>query len=198
MPAAYLNYPELFSTLSNFVSTGRSGTFFISTNNNHVITFALDSGRIAAIFHGGKRGRKAIPLVSKIAGGTWRFDEVMLPIQPQDLPSTAEILQELSLEAVNLPLESINDAMPLTARTVSDDALCELVENLEKLFARYLGPFGKILFDEAIETMGESACKNREKAMDLVRHLANEVDDPVEAKSFAEAGQQFVNKTFHH
>ncbi len=91
----YLSNIQLQDILAQLVAGGRSGTFVINSSCNHVITIALDKGQILALFYGPKRGRSAIPLIGRITGGTFRFEETLLRVNAQDLPPTSEVLTAL-------------------------------------------------------------------------------------------------------
>ena len=91
----YLSNIQLQEILAQLVAGGRSGTLVINSSCNHVITITLDKGQILALYYGPKRGRSAIPLIGRITGGTFRFQETLLSVNAQDLPPTSEVLMAL-------------------------------------------------------------------------------------------------------
>ena len=103
-------YTQLLHVLTELVDRKQSGTLFIHSDCNHAITFALDAGRIFAVFHGARRGRKAIPMISNISGGTYKFESSSLNNLSQELPSTPKILNLLrtpqTVETLKTPAKS--------------------------------------------------------------------------------------------
>jgi hypothetical protein len=93
-----LPYQLLVSTLLDLCKLGKTGTMYISTDDNHAARFTLNHGEIVACGFSAKRGTEALELVRSINGGKYSFIESSLPAElKQNLSSTQEILDYLSM-----------------------------------------------------------------------------------------------------
>jgi hypothetical protein len=178
-----LPYHELIQVLTDLVDKQSSGTLFIHSDCNHAITFGLEKGRIFAIFHGARRGRKAIPLVGKISGGTYKFESASLGGISQELPATPEILHLLRTSAdpgsAHQPTSS-----PATANmAVSVERKNQLCQQLKDLLAAHLGPIAEMVFDDATDEIGDF-CSSPELAQQLIDKLSLDIDDAEEVAQF--------------
>ncbi len=188
-----LTFPQLLDSLTDLIDKKRSGTLYIRSNCNHVITFAIDAGRIFAIFHGPRRGRKAIPLISQIAGGSFKFESTELTGVSHELPSTPEILNMLRTKRTgNAPqptvLESGSDASG-----ISEENKSLLCQQLKGLLAVHLGPIAEMVFDEAINESADF-CATSEQALGLIDKLSSDIDDAAEIAQFKSQAFEAINK----
>jgi hypothetical protein len=186
-----LTYLQLLEVLTDLVNSKAAGTMFIHSQCNHAITFSLDAGRIHAIYHGPRRGRNAIPLIGRITGGSYRFDSAGLGRSPQDLPSTAEILEQLKTlhsttraPAVSSP---VNGSDPISAE--QKQRVCY---ELKKLLTEHLGPIAAIVFDDTVGETGDF-CSSPARTRILIDMLVNDIDNPAEATQFRVQAQSVIS-----
>ena len=188
---ANLTFAQLLDVLTDFVNKKRSGTMYIHSDTNHVVTVALDKGRIYAIYHGPKRGRKAIAPMSKMNSGTYRFEDTGLSGVAQDLPSTPEILNALRIphsEDASTP-----GAAAHAGADISLEARNKVCQELKDLLSERLGPIAGMVFDGALSEAGDF-CATAEGTQGFINQLASDIDDPEEAAIFREQANAALNR----
>lgn len=190
MMADSLTYPQLLEVLADLVGKKRSGTLYIRSDCNHVISFALDAGRIYALYHGPRRGRNAIPLVSGIAGGTYHFESTQLSATPQDLPSTAEILELISAHQRKQAAPALASS---AGEAVSDQQKNRVCGELKRLLTEHLGPIADMVFEDAVEEI-EDFCSTPERTLQLIDKLADDIEDGAETEQFREKANALVRR----
>lgn len=186
-------YSKILEFLTGLVDSKSSGTLFIHSDCNHAITVALDKGHIIALYFGGRRGRKAIPLISKISSGSYRFDESKLVETSQDLPSTPELLNLLrsSAAAVEFSHSAVSPAAGNEA--IEEELKNILCQELKKLLAEHMGPIADVVFDDAASEVGDF-CSTPQLTQDLINKLSEEIDDAGEVEQFRKKAFLTLNK----
>jgi len=178
-----LTYLQLLEALTQLVNSKASGTMFIRSQCNHAISFYLDSGRISALHYGPRRGDKAISLIGKIAGGSYRFATSSPGRLGQDLSSTAEILGRLktSQDTAEVPAST-----PLSVGTnpaISTEQKQRIYQELKQLLTGHLGPIAELVFDDVADETGDF-WSSPERTHLLNDRLAIDIGDPVEIEQF--------------
>jgi hypothetical protein len=93
----HLPFKLLLSTLHELCKMKKTGTMYISTDDNHAARFTLKNGEIVACGFSSKRGIEALELMRNINAGKYSFIESTLPAEPkQDILTTQEILDYLT------------------------------------------------------------------------------------------------------
>ena len=188
-----LPFSQLLNVLTNLAKVKSSGTLFIHSDTNHVITFALDKGRIVAMYHGPKRGRKAIAPISNTVSGTYRFESTGLSGVNQDLPSTPEILNLLRTPQAASEAKAAVAAAKANASGISVEDQDKICRELKNLLAEHLGPIAGMVFDEALGGAG-GFCSTPERTQDFINKLADDIDDPAEAAEFREKANEALSR----
>jgi hypothetical protein len=187
-----LTYLQLVEALTALVNNKASGTMFIRSQCNHAITFTLDAGRIYAVHHGPRRGLSAIPLIGQIAGGSYRFDAAGPGRPPQELPSTAEILERLKTPQGTI--EAPANASPADENdAVSAEQKHRICHELKNLLMAHLGPIAEMVFDDTVDEKGDF-CSTSERTQELIAKLASDIGDPAEIIQFREDAYRMVSK----
>jgi hypothetical protein len=99
-------YKLLISTLHELCNMRKTGTMYISTDDNHAARFTLNNGEIVACGYSSKRSMEALELARSINAGKYSFVESTLPAEAnQDIPTTKQILDYLAtlLEPTGIP-----------------------------------------------------------------------------------------------
>jgi hypothetical protein len=92
-----LSFQLLLSTLHELCSMSKTGTMYISTDNNHAARFTLNNGEIVACGFSSRRGMEALELMRSINAGKYSFIESTIPAESsQDIPTTQDILINLA------------------------------------------------------------------------------------------------------
>ena len=186
--ATSLTYPQLLEVLRQHVSGRSSGTLYIRTDCNHAVSFALDSGRIYAVYYGPRRGRNALNSISGITGGTCHFESLQLSTAPQDLPSTPEILGLISVARED------RTGSPLEAGKAADtEQKTRVCFELKQLLRNYLGPIADMVFEDALAE-NEHYCTTHESARMLIDRLADDIEDSAETAQFSQRANAIVNR----
>ena len=187
-----LTYLQLLEALTDLVISKASGTMFIRSQCNHAITFSLDAGRIYAIHHGPRRGRSAILLINQITGGSYRFDAEGPGRPPQELPSTAEILEQLKTAQAGAVAQGVSSPADGTS-TISAEQKHRICQELKVLLAQHLGPIAEMVFDDTVDETG-NFCSTPEQTQELIAKLADDIGDPEEIAQFREAAHRTIDK----
>lgn len=187
-----LTYQQLLEALTDLVGNKASGTMFIRSECNHAITFSLDAGRIYALHHGPRRGRSAIPLISQIAGGSYRFDAAGPGRPPQELPSTGEILEQLKTPQGSAEAHKISSPTDGTD-SISAEQRNQLCRELKNLLAQHLGPIAEMVFEDTVDETG-NFCATPEGTQELIAKLTDDIGDPDEIAQFREEASRTISK----
>jgi hypothetical protein len=176
-------YSQIIDVLTELVDNKASGTLYVHSVCNHAITIAMVSGRINAVYFGARRGHKAIPLISNIARGSYRFEASNLVENSHDLPPTPELLNLL-----RNPLAGNESGSAVSSPATNHDAINEerkfiLCQELKSLLAEYMGPFAEIVFDDTVDEVGDF-CSTPQLTQDLINKLSEEIDNPSEVEHF--------------
>ena len=183
-----LTYTQLLEVLADLVAKKSSGTLYIRSDCNHVISFALDGGKIYAVYHGPRRGRNALSLISAISGGTYQFEATPLSAKPQDLPSTPEILELISTPQQGRAAPALGEA---GGSAVSEEKRNMVCGELKRLLTEHLGPIADMVFDDAIQDI-EDFCSTPERTLQLIDRLADDIEDSEETVQFREKANAVV------
>jgi hypothetical protein len=168
-----------------------SGTMFIHSECNHAITIAMTKGRLHAIYFGPKKGRKAITLISRIAGGSFRFEKTNFIEVSQDLPNTPEILNLLRNPDADSEVK-VSYSAPNNEKAISDNLKITLCQNLKSEFAKHMGPIADLLFDDIAEEIGDF-CATPQLTENLISKLSEEIEGSTQAEEFKIKSYKILN-----
>jgi hypothetical protein len=103
-----LKFSSLMAVLNQLCNQAKTGTFFISTEDNRAVSFVLKQGQIISCSYGHFRGEMALPYVRRIQAGSYAFSEKVFYslMDEQHLPNTAEIFACLDYQDYTPPMES--------------------------------------------------------------------------------------------
>ncbi|MEW8266878.1 MAG: hypothetical protein AB2731_12115 [Candidatus Thiodiazotropha sp.] len=187
-------YPQILEFLTDLVDKKASGTLFVHSDSNHVITIALNSGRIHALYYGAKRGRKAIPLISTISGGSFRLEKSSLVETFHDLPSTPELLNLLrNPHAEKKPKPAASSTEGINNKAIGEDKKDILCQELKSLLVQRMGPIAEIVFDDAVDEIGDF-CATPQLTEDLINKLSEEIDNSAEEAQFRDEAYVTLSK----
>lgn len=162
----------LVSALESATAAGKSGAFFITTDNQHSAMITLNGGTITGVKFRSARGYDAASALAQVE--QLKFQSAA---EPTDLPGEGSINTRAVLEIL-----STGDA---TAGETASSAAAAAFD-LEALRTRYvsaIGPIAGALFDEAVAELGDDL-NSAEGVDQLIRKLADQIDDEAEAASF--------------
>ena len=179
----YLSFSQLLDLLTELVDARQSGTLFIRSDSNHIITIGLDKGHIIALLYGAKRGNNAIPMIRQIHSGSYRFESDVLSGIHQELLSTPEILNRLRSGDGNEPLNPVVHETSLTSGGISRQKRDRLCRQLKELLGEYLGPIAQTVFDDAVAESG-AFYATPEQAKAFIQKLTQDIDNPKEVEEF--------------
>jgi len=187
-----LSFNQILEVLTDLVDKRKTGTLFIHSDKNHVITFGLDKGRICALYHGPKRGRKAIAPISNVTSGTYRFEATGLAGLSQDLPPTPEILNLLR-EPQTASAAAPGAMATAGGGSVSPEDRERVCQELKDLLATHLGPIAGIVFDGALSSAGDF-CASPEGTLEFIEKLAEDIDDASEQAQFRDSANAALRR----
>lgn len=189
-----LTYIQLLDVLTDLVDQKSSGTMFVHSDTNHMVTFALDKGRICAIYYGPNRGRKAIAAISTIKNGSYRFEASNSSSQAQDIPPTPKILSQLKAREL-VGADEIPAAANVDPSSVSQEDKNKVCQELKDLLLEHLGPIAGMIFDVAMSEAGDF-CSTPEGTRDFISKLSEDIDDADEAAAFKENANAVLRRFF--
>ncbi|OUD13217.1 DUF4388 domain-containing protein [Thioflexithrix psekupsensis] len=101
-----LAFSGLMATLNQLCNQAKTGTFFISTEDNRAVSFVLKNGQIISCSYGHFRGEMALPYMRQIQAGSYAFSEKVFfsLMDEQHLPDTAEIFALLNYQDYTPPM----------------------------------------------------------------------------------------------
>jgi hypothetical protein len=184
-------YSEILIALTKLVDSSASGTIFIHSECNHAITIAMKSGNIHAIYFGPKKGRNAITLISRITGGSYRFEKTDLVGISHDLPSTPEILNLLRTPDTKSAVK-VTYSIPNNEQAISDNLRTTLCQNLKSEYTKHMGPIADMLFDDIAEEVGDF-CATPQLTENLISKLSEEIDNTTQAEEFKMTSYKILN-----
>ena len=164
---------RLITVLQSAIDDGKSGAFFITTENQRSAMITLSGGAITGCKFRTARGYDAASSLAKVA--QLKFQTAA---EPTELPGEADLDTRAVLEILGGASEQEVNAAT-TQRGVAQI-------DLDALRARYvaaIGPIAGALFDEAINDMGDDLA-TPDGVEKLIQGLAEQIDDEREAASF--------------
>lgn len=96
--SSLLPFTELMAKLNHACNECKTGTLFISSEDNRAISFVLKQGQIVSCSYGHLRGQHALPAIRRLQAGCCAFSEKVFfsLMDEQDLPhDTAELFLAL-------------------------------------------------------------------------------------------------------
>lgn len=158
----------------------KTGTFFITTDDNHAARFVMENGAVTSIGYRQLHGYDALPKIQQIHGGSCRFVEGgFISMEEVPLPSTGELLGMLKE----------GDRLQSTA-PIATGALADALIALRREYARYLGPMARVICEEYIEDNG--APKDQGEFAQMVQELAEEIDVAGKREAFKRKVSELV------
>jgi hypothetical protein len=185
-------YSEIVETLTKLVDSKQSGMMFVHSECNHAITIALDNGQIHAIYFGANRGRKAISLINRISGGSYRFETTDYIETSHYLPPTPEILNLLRNPYVGHESKSSFYPPITTKELVIENQKNILSQNLKTLFTKHMGPIAEMLFDDIVDELGDFSATPQQTHV-LINKLSEEIEITDQAEHFRIKAYEILN-----
>jgi hypothetical protein len=161
---------NLVSALKAATDAGKSGAFFITTDQQHSAMVTLSGGTITGVKFRNTRGYDAATSLSRV--GQLKYQSAA---EPTELPgetalNTAAVLEILTTgESDAVSGEGAPPAIDLDA--------------VRQRYIAAIGPIGGALFDEAVEELGSELSKPA-GVRALIEKLVEQIDDEAEAASF--------------
>ncbi len=185
------SYQQLVQELKKLCADKRTGTMFITTNDNHSARFALHSGKIVACAYTLKKGYDALPLIQHIKSGSFAFaDGVLSGMRELPLPETEVMLEVLGggSEADSEDNSAIGGAanvQPQTEKDVGGEVIFRMgaaIKDVETELAEFVGPVADFICQEYIEDVGELT--GFSDVVKMIEAVAVEIGNPKEENQF--------------
>lgn len=164
---------NLVSALKSATEGGKSGAFFITTDQQHSAMVTLSKGTITGVKFRNTRGYDAASSLAQVAQLKYQS-----AAEPTELPGESALNTRAVLEILTTGETSEDTAGGGGARPAAVD-----LDNLRQRYISAIGPIGGALFDEAVDDLG-AEIGTAEGAKQLVEKLAAQIDDEGEASSF--------------
>jgi len=165
---------NLISALQSASQGGKTGAFFITTEDQHSAMITLSKGGITGLKFRSARGYEAAAELAKCS--QLKFQTAA---EPTELPGEGNIESDSVINVLKT-----GDASAAGAGVAGGASGGSI--DLDALRERYIsaiGPIAGALFDEAVEEMGD-ALQTQDGAEKLIQKLAQQIDDQNEADKF--------------
>lgn len=180
-----VDYQQFIAALKKLIGQKTTTNLILLTEDKHSLWLGLVNGVITTIIFGPKRGKSAIPLISRIRGGKLSLDtKTNLPPMP-DLPSTELILAQLGVPATATGIAELTLEFD-TARTKL------IIEKLQQLLKRYVGPIANMIMPGMIKQVGIISSETQLQA--LIDKMAKEVEGIGDTTKFRQEATDIVDK----
>ena len=161
---------NLVAALQAATGAGKSGAFFITTDQQHSAMVTLSGGTITGVKFRNTRGYDAATSLSKV--GQLKYQSAA---EPTELPGETPVNTSAVLEILTTG-DSSAAASDSAAPAIDVDAV-------RQRYISAIGPIGGALFDEAVEDLGDELSKPA-GVRQLIERLVEQIDDEAEAASF--------------
>lgn len=151
------NHPELVQVLIQNHQAKSSGTLFVVTGDNRSAKFVFQAGDIIAISLRHLRGMEALQAFPSPENCKCRFSsELKMPVHPQELSNTSEIIHALLNEnQETLPRIASRSAEPRIDPNMVEVSYEEALQILSNAAIEYLGPMAVPICREYFPDKGE-------------------------------------------
>lgn len=182
-----VDYQQFIKTLKKLIAEKTTTNLILLTDDNHSLWMSLVGGNITSIIFGPKRGKNALPIINKIPGGQLSLDtKTMLPPMP-DLPTTQEILAELSTRSTSVEAPKRSDSTPLDSKQSS-----LVITQLQQLLMQYVGPIANMIVPSIVK---QTANLSGEAQLDeIINKMVKEVEGIGDSDKFRQAAESIAYK----
>ena len=167
-----LTYGQLIGEVRRLCAQHQTGRVFITTSDNHSVSFGLQNGAIVALGFRNQTGLDALAAIQRVHKGSLSFASGLPPKPQPGLPPTPELLALLQSAAAD-PADAA-DAGP---RPVNE-AVARSRAVIEAELTEYLGPMARVVIDEHLPAASNLT--------GLIDSLAREIGDPAKSARFKE------------
>ena len=181
-----VDYAVFYEQLSELVSRRETGTIYVKNDANHLAIIGIRGGKIISLACGPKRGRSAVELIRHTRSCSVRVDDGAVSFHEHELPSTAELLEQLS------PLHDLGEtASQQGPGSTLPDGVAGHAQFLCNLLTEFIGPVAPLVCEEKIVSAGALAAPDQ--LAQVIHELAREIDDPEEARQFVNRAEQALH-----
>ena len=168
-----LTYGQLIGEVRRLCAQHQTGRVFITTSDNHSVSFGLQNGVIVALGFRNQTGLEALAAIQRVHKGSLSFASGLPPKPQPGLPPTPELLARLQSAAAD-PADAgprpVNEAVGRSRAVIE----AELTE--------YLGPMARVVIEEHATAAHDLA--------DFIDLLAAELNDPAKSTTFKDRARE--------
>ena len=180
-----VDYQQFLDTLIKLIEKKTTANLILLTEDSHSLWLGLEAGSIHTIIFGPKRGRSAIPLITKIRGGRLSLDTKTKLPPMSDLPPTNDILSELS----SLPNDQFNTG---SSASLDNTRISLIIDDLKQQLKRHLGPIADMIMPKIIQQVGDISSENQLQL--LVDKLVKEVEGIGDTSKFLREAAEIIRR----
>lgn len=162
---------NLVTALRSATDGGKSGAFFITTENQHSAMITLADGKITGLKYRQARGYDAASALAQITQLKYQS-----AAEPTELPGEADLNTRAVLEILSTGNAEAGGSAATATSSLDLDGLRER-------YVSAIGPIGGALFDEVVDELGDKL-GTPEGAGLLIERLAEQIDEEDEARRF--------------
>jgi hypothetical protein len=164
--------------LQYFCNDRRSGTMFITTDNNHSIRFILKKGVIVSLAYRIKYGNNALSLIKKGVSGAFAFKQnVFSGKDDKTLPETSQLLEILLNNEMPLASDHLNEASNEPPFFIENK-----IDIIKEELSFFIGPIGQFICDEYLDNYAEPTSHLELEKMLMV--ISKEIEDQDKEEQF--------------
>src|SRR4029453_12943821 len=139
-----LTYGQLIGEVRRLCAQHQTGRVYITTSDNHSVSFGLQNGAIVALSFRNQTGLEALAAIQRVHKGSLSFSSGLPPKPQPGLPPTPELLSLLQAAATD-PADAA-DAGPQPV----NEAVARSRIVIEAELTEYLGPMAPIVVEEPV------------------------------------------------
>src|SRR5262245_22166261 len=165
-----LTYGQLIGEVRRLCAQHQTGRVFITTSDNHSVSFGLQKGVIVALSFRNQAGLEALAAIQRVHKGSLSFSSGLPPKPQPGLPPAPELLS-LRQSAATGPADAVDAGPPPV-----NEAVARSRAVIEAELTEYLGPMARIVVEEHLAAAHDLT--------HFIESLAGELNDATKSATF--------------
>src|SRR5262249_12534038 len=165
-----LTYGQLIGELRRLCAQHQTGRLFITTSDNHSVSFGLQNGVIVALSFRNQTGLEALAAIQRVHKGSASFSGGLPPKSQPGLPPTSELLSLLQKAATD-PADAADAGPRLVNETVARSRAVVEADHTD-----YPGQMARIVVEDPVTAAHDLT--------DFTYPPAGELNDPAKSATF--------------
>jgi len=181
----HVDYQQFIAVLQKLIDQKKTNNLILFTEDRHSLWMGLADGVVTSIIFGPKRGKSALPFISRITSGQLSLDtDTKLPPMP-DLPPTETILAQL--RGSDSPMTQSDLLGGMDTADVN-----RIIEECKQLLKGYIGPIANSILPGMLKQIDDISSDNGLQT--LIDKMAKEVEGIGDVEKFRQDANKIIEK----